>query len=442
MRRPRNLERGRSQRLWEEAKRIIPGGTGLFSKRVERMLPEYWPAYFKEAKGITVTDLDGRKYKDFSLMGVGACALGYADPEVNRAVLRAVEKGSASTLNSPEEVELARILIRLHPWARMTYFARTGGEAVAVAVRLARAYTGRDAVAFCGYHGWHDWYLSANLASNKNLDGHLLSGLAPAGVPRALRGTALPFAYNRIEELERIAARHPLAAVVMEPIRHQEPRDGFLKKVKAVARKNGAVLIFDEVSSGFRLCVGGAHLHYQVSPDIAVFGKALANGYPLSAVIGRRSIMCAAGKSFISSTNWSERIGPTAALATVKKMFRKRIPQHLDAIGASIIAGWKNLALKRGLAISVEGPNALATFSWKYDRAAKLKTLFTQEMQRRGFLAGQSVYVSYSHRRSDVREYLKSADEVFRIIKKSVEVGDVEKHLLGPVVEEGFARLT
>lgn len=437
-----NLRRGASQKLWDEAKKIIPGGTGLFSKRAERMLPKYWPAYFKKARGIVVTDLDGRRYKDFSLMGVGACILGYADPVVNRAVRRGIENGNASTLNSPEEVALAKLLLSLHPWAEMARFARTGGEAVAVAVRIARAYTLRDAVAFCGYHGWHDWYLSSNLASDRNLDGHLLPGLAPSGVPRALRGTALPFSYNRIEELEEIAAAHKLAAVILEPIRHQEPKRDFLKRVKAVARKSGAVLIFDEVSAGFRLALGGAHLRYGVTPDLAVFAKGMSNGYPCAAIIGRRAVMGASQKSFISSTNWSERIGPAAALATIERLRRMRAPERLDRIGRRIGEGWRALAKRHGLPISLEGPNALITFTFNRGPAAELRTLFTQEMLRRGFLAGQTVYVSCAHTPKDVREYLRAVDEVFALIRRALDSGRVKAFLLGPAAEVGFKRLT
>lgn len=442
MRLPSTLVRGKSQKLWEEAKQIIPGGTGLFSKRAERMLPHYWPAYFKEAKGITVTDLDGRRYKDFSLMGVGACILGYADSDVNRAVIHAVRKGSASTLNSLEEVELAELLCELHPWADMARFARTGGEAVAVAVRLARAHTRRDAVAFCGYHGWHDWYLSANLASDTALDGHLLKGLEPAGVPRALIGSALSFAYNRVDELERIAKREKLAAIIMEPIRHQAPKVGFLEKVKEIARKTGAVLIFDEISAGFRLEVGGSHLRFGVVPDMAVFGKAISNGFPLSAVIGKRSVMSSSQKSFISSTNWSERIGPVAALATISKLRTKQVPEHLESIGRLIGEGWRHRAQKHGLQISVEGPPALVTFSWEENEKEGLRTLFTQEMLRRGFLAGQTVYVSLAHTVQDVRQYLNAIDEVFIFIKDALRRGGVQTCLLGQVAEVGFKRLT
>ncbi|MBI2474688.1 MAG: aminotransferase class III-fold pyridoxal phosphate-dependent enzyme, partial [Candidatus Taylorbacteria bacterium] len=252
-------KKGKSQKLWQTAKQMIPGGSQLLSKRAEMFLPDGWPAYYKKAKGIEISDLDGRKYLDFSLMGVGACVLGYADPDVNRAVRKAVDEGSMSTLNCPEEVELAREMLKLNPWAGGVRYGRTGGEGVAIAVRIARAFSGKDKVAFCGYHGWHDWYLSSNLASDKNLDGHLIKGLEPAGVPRSLSETALPFRYNHIEEFESILEKHNVGVVVMEPIRHQEPKDDFLKKVRKITRDKKIVLIFDEVSSGFRLRLGGSH---------------------------------------------------------------------------------------------------------------------------------------------------------------------------------------
>ena len=179
--------------LWRKAKKIIPGGNQLLSKRSEQFLPEYWPWYYRKAQGVDVWDLDNNHYIDMSIMGIGACPLGYADPDVNAAVKSRIDNGSMCTFNSPEEIDLAEKLIQLHPWAEMVRYARCGGEAMAIAVRIARAHTKRDVVAFCGYHGWHDWYLAANLADDRNLDGHLLPGLAPAGVPRGLAGTALPF---------------------------------------------------------------------------------------------------------------------------------------------------------------------------------------------------------------------------------------------------------
>lgn len=430
--------------LWKKAKKIIPGGSQLLSKRSEMFLPDQWPSYYKKAKGIEIWDLDGRKYLDFTIMGIGACTLGYADPDVNKAVKSAIDNGSMSTLNCPEEVELAELLCKLHPWAKMARYARTGGEAMAMAVRIARAYSGKEKVVFCGYHGWADWYLAANLADQKNLDGHLLPGLEPAGVPRSLRGTTLAFSYNHIEELEKLVKENKdIGVIVVEPFRHQEPENDFLKKVKEIAGKIGAVLVFDEITIAWRLNVGSAHLLYGVSPDIAVLGKAMSNGYPMAAIIGREEIMQAAQKTFISSTYWTERIGPTAALATIKKMKKINLPAHLKKIGGLIGRGWKNLAQKHGLKIKVLWPEALITFSFDYGNESQaIRTLFTQEMLKRGFLASGSVYVSYAHKENQVKKYLSAVDEVFGFLKKAITERRVRALLNGPVAHVGFKRLT
>ena len=442
MKKPKKIHTERSQKLWKEAKNLIPGGSQLLSKRVEMALPELWPAYFKEAKGVTVTDLDGNTYIDMTHMSVGACTLGYRDPDVNKAVVRAIRQGTMSTLNAPEEVELAKVLLQLHPWAGMVRYARAGGEAMSIAVRIARAHSGKDTVAFCGYHGWHDWYLSTNLSSAKNLDGQHLSGLSPVGVPKNLAETAIPFHYNRIDELEEILRHHDIGAIVMEPIRHQEPKDDFLKKVREIATMYGIVLIFDEISAGFRLTLGGAHLLYDVDPDIAVFSKALSNGYPMSAIIGRSEVMDVAQETFISSTYWTERVGLVAALATIDKMKKKKVSKHLEKIGHEIEKGWLSSAKKHGLVIVTEGPMCLVSFSFSYPNAQEIKTLFTQEMLRSGFLAGLSVYVSYAHKETHVRRYLKAIDEVFELLAQAIKEDQVGVLLEGPVAHSGFARLT
>ncbi|MEY3200845.1 MAG: hypothetical protein RIR70_395, partial [Pseudomonadota bacterium] len=310
------------QKLWRRAKQIIPGGNMLLSKRAEMFLPEQWPAYFSKAKGCKVWDLDGNEYTDVSIMGIGTNTLGYGHPEVDDAVRRVIDSGNMSTFNCPEEVALAEKLIALHPWADMVRFARSGGEANAIAIRIARAATGRDKVAICGYHGWHDWYLSANLGDDKNLDGHLLPGLEPNGVPRNLRGTVFPFNYNNIAELEALVSQHDIGVIKMEVVRNKGPEDNFLHKVRKLATERGIVLIFDECTSGFRQTFGGLHKLYGVEPDMAMFGKALGNGYAITATIGRREVMEAAQSSFISSTFWTERIGPAAALKTLEVMER------------------------------------------------------------------------------------------------------------------------
>lgn len=414
------------------------------SKRSEMFLPEQWPAYFKKAKGVEVWDLDGNKFIDMTIMGVGSCILGYADDDVNKAVKKVIDEGSMNTLNSPEEVELAELLIKLHPWAGMARFARTGGESMAVAVRIARAHSGRDRVAFCGYHGWQDWYLSSNLSSDKNLDGHLLPGLEPKGVPRGLKGSAVPFNYNRIDELEEIVKKHrDIGVIVVEPLRHQEPKNDFLKKVKKIAEKIGAVLIFDEITIAWRLNPGGSHLFYGVHPDIAVFAKAMSNGYPMAAIIGRKKVMQSAQDTFISSTFWTERVGPAAALATIKKLQAKNVPLHIKKIGKMIGDGWSLLAQKHGLNISVVGPEALITFSFNYSKDNQaLRTLFTQEMLKRGFLATPSVYVSYAHKEAHIKVYLKAVGEVFEIIKEALNNNQIHKLLEGPVAHSDFKRLT
>ncbi len=442
MKKQEKIKTVRSQKLWKKAKSLIPGGSQLLSKRAEMALPELWPAYFQEAKGVEVTDLDGNTYVDMTHMSVGSCTLGYRDADVNRAVKRAIDKGTMSSLNAPEEVELAQVLLRLHPWAHMVRYARAGGEAMSIAVRIARARTGKDKVAFCGYHGWHDWYLSTNLASVKNLDGQHLSGLSPIGVPKNLTDTAIPFHYNRIDELEDILKKHDIGTIVMEPIRHQEPKNDFLKKVRALASKHHIILIFDEISAGFRLTLGGSHLLYGVEPDIAVFSKAISNGYPMAAIIGRREVMDIVQETFISSTYWTERVGLVAALATIEKMKMKKVSKHLEQIGAEIEQGWIVSAKKHNLLIQTEGPMCLVSFAFQYSNAQEIKTLFTQEMLRRGFLAGLSVYVSYAHKETHVRHYLKAIDEVFSLIARAIQEGKVSSLLEGPVAHSGFARLT
>lgn len=430
--------------LYEKAKKIIPGGTQLLSKRPEMFLPGQWPSYYTKCKGAEVWDLDSNKYMDMTISGVGACILGYADPEVDSAVIEAVRNGNMCTLNVAEEVELAELLCELHPWAEMARFARGGGDAMAMSVRIARASTGRDKIAFCGYHGWHDWYLSANLADDKNLDGQLLPGLEPAGVPEGLRGSALPFSYNNREALDKVIAEHgnSLAAIVMEPVRHNEPDKGFLEYVRETANKIKAVLIFDEVTSGWRMNIGGIHLRYGINPDIAVFAKGMSNGYPMAAVIGRRSVMEAAQRSFISSTYWTERIGPVAALTAIRKMIAQKVPEHLCRIGNLVRDIWQEEAKTNGLKIRVHGIPPLSILAFDYgEKSQALHTLFTQEMLGKGILASKAYYATYAHKEAHVDIYREAVKDVFKVISKSIEDNSLDSLLKGPVAHTGFKRL-
>jgi len=431
--------------LYEQAKQIIPGGTQLLSKRPELFLPEGWPVYFSRAKGCQIWDLDDRRYLDMTTTGIGACILGYADDDVNNAAKRAIDAGSMTTLNPPGEVELARLLCKFHPWAQMARFTRTGGEAMSVAVRIARARTHRSHVAFCGYHGWTDWYLAANLAADHALDGHLLSGLQPNGVPQELTGTASTFRYNHAEELEALVGKSgtSLAAIVMEPMRFTEPESEFLARVRAVAKRTGAVLIFDEITAGWRHCLGGVHLSLEVNPDIAVFAKSLSNGFPMAAVIGTEDVMQAAQDSFISSSFWTEAIGPAAALATLNKMQRIGASSKTAEAGLKAQEAWRTLAARHGLNITVSGRPALCTFSLDYGvQSAALRTLLTQEMLDRGFLANTTFYSTAAHNQAVMEEYAAALDEVFAILRDANDSGDATKRLRGPIAQTGFARLT
>jgi glutamate-1-semialdehyde 2,1-aminomutase len=437
-----NLHTG--QDLYRRAKQRIPGGTQLVSKRPELYLPENWPAYYSRAEGCTIWDLDGQAYVDFTSCGIGCCLLGYANPIVNAAVTERIAKGSMCSLNTPDEVELADVLCAIHPWAEEVRYARAGGEAMAIAVRIARAATGRAKLAFCGYHGWADWYLAANLGATDALNGHLLPGLDPSGVPASLRGTAFPFRYNQIAELETIVAAHgpDLAAIVMEPMRHDAPRDGFLEKVRAIADRIGAALIFDEITAGWRSHHGGIHLKLGVNPDIAVFAKAISNGFPMSAIIGRSSVMDAAHGTFVSSTYWTESIGPCAALTTLRLLRETHAVDRLTEIGELTRNGWRRLGEQHGLKLKVGGLPALATFSFDHgDDSRALITLFTQEMLERGYLANGVFYPTCAHTPAIVASYLEAVSAVFATLRTHLDRGTVASSLKGPIAHVGFTRL-
>jgi glutamate-1-semialdehyde 2,1-aminomutase len=433
---------GTGQKLWKRAKRVIPGGNMLLSKRAEMFLPDQWPAYFSRAKGCSVWDLDGREYIDMSIMGIGTNTLGYGHPEVDAAVRQVVNDGNMSTLNCPEEVYLAERLVEIHPWAEMVRFARTGGEANAIAIRIARAATGKDKVAICGYHGWHDWYLAANLGDDHNLTGHLLPGLEPRGVPHNLRGSVLPFNYNDFLGLEKLVQEHDPGVIMMEVSRNFAPNDGFLQSVRQLANDRGIVLIFDECTSGFRQTFGGLHKLYGVEPDIAMFGKALGNGYAITAAIGRRSIMEVAQSTFISSTFWTERIGPAAALKTLEVMEREKSWETITRIGLGVTERWRELAQVHGLKIETSGLPALAGFSFNGPNALNYKTLLTQQMLDQGFLASTLLYGCTAHTPELLDRYFEALDLVFKLIA-DCDAGrqDFTSLLRGPVCHGGFKRL-
>ena len=431
-----------NQTYYKHAKTRIPGGTQLLSKRPENMAPNHWPPYFKKASGCEIWDLDGKHFYDFSTNAVGSCILGYSNPEINKAILKRVQLGNMCSLNPPEEVALADKLCEIHSWADQARFVRGGGEACAVAVRIARATTGKDKIALCGYHGWQDWYLAANLGENDALKGHLLHGLSPDGVPGTLRNTALPFKYNDLEAFQEIIDQHPdVAAVIMEPCRYENPDPGFLEAIRAITRKNGIILIIDEITVGWRLHFGGMHLKYGIEPDMAVFAKALGNGYPIGAVIGSKAAMEGANRSFISSTYWTESLGPVAAIATIAEMEKQDIQNAIEHAGSMVQMHLETVAANEGIKLHVKGFPALTSFSFDHPESEMLRTIFTQQMLSKGFLAGTSFYPTIAHNEKIIEGYKQALLETFGFLSLVIKENSFDKLPKEEKAQSGFSRL-
>lgn len=430
--------------LWQAARRVIAGGTGLLSKRAEQFDPATWPAYFSRCAGCEVWDLNGRRYADLA-GGIGAVFLGYADPDVTRAVRRRLTQGTYCTLANPDEIALAERLLALHPWAGKVRYARGGGEAMAMAVRIARAATGRSGVAFCGYHGWHDWYLAANLGETSALDGHLLPGLEPRGVPAELRGTTVPFRYNDLPSFEAALAKlgGNLAAVVMEPFRSQLPQDGFLAQVARRCRAAGAVFVADEVTSGLRYGFPGALARLGVEPDLAVYAKAYSNGFPFGAVVGRSAPMDAAEQSFISSSYWTDGVGTAAALAVLTKVEDGKVHEAVWAKGAALQAGLQRIAAAHPQCrVIVGGMPATPTLRFDLgENAAAAQVIYVRKMLERGFLASTYCYLMDAHGVPVLEKFQQAFAEVLGALSGHLARGDLSDAAGAIQGPRGFARL-
>ncbi len=403
--------------LYNYAKTIIPGGNTLFSKRSELHLPHKWPSYFSKAKEINIWDIKRNKFLDM-FCAVGTSILGYSNDRVKKSVLKNINKGNMTTLNCPEEVFLSKQLIKHHPWASMAKFTRGGGEANAVAIRIARSCTKKKNVAFCGYHGWHDWYLSANLNSKKNLDQHLMSGLNYNGIPKNLKNTSFPFPYNNFEYLKKLIKKKNIGIIKMEVMRNNKPKEDFLKKIRKICNEKKIILIFDECTSGYREIMGGIHLKFKVNPDMAIFGKALGSGYAINAIIGKKEIMKKAENTFISSTFWGERIGYTAALSSIKEFERLNVFKKILSNGKFIKLIWADLSKKYNVPIKIMGTDAIPSFEFCSNHR-KRKTFLTQEMLKNKILASNMIYVTIFHTKSNIRKYVKVLDNIFYKISKN-----------------------
>ena len=430
------------EKLYRKAKQVIPGGNSLLSKRPEMFLPDGWPNYFSSASGIRITDLDNNEFTDFSIMGIGTNTLGYGDPYVDEAVLRTIRSGNMSSLNPPEEPLLAEMLLSIHPWAGGVKFARTGGEANAIAIRIARAATGRDGVAICGYHGWHDWYLSSNLSDSNALNEHLLTGLSTLGVPKQFKGLTRTFRYSHIEEFEKAIEDQSVGTIMMEVSRTHEANIEFLRHIRSRCSERGILLIFDECTSGFRENLGGIHLKHGIEPDLIMLGKALGNGYAINAVLGKREIMSSAEKTFISSTFWTERIGPTAALATLTRMTEMKSWEMLESnaqyIREKLAVTFKSFDIQA----KFSGLVPLISFQFDHPDFQALKTYLTQEMLLKGYLASNLIVVSTQHTHTETDNFLQALHPILNKIAGVIHGEQpISKLLKYPVSHTGFQRL-
>lgn len=410
----------RSEMYWERAKRAIPKGTQTLSKGPDQFVDGVTPKYLEYGQGCHVWDVDGNEYIDYP-MALGPILLGYNYPPVVEAVIRQVKKGTTFTLMHPLEVELAELLIDTIPCAEMVRFGRNGADATMAAVRIARAYTGRDHMAYCGYHGCHDWY-AVTTSLNK-------------GIPEFNKRLIHPFEYNKIETLERVFEEYPglIAGVIMEQPGY-EPQDNFLQKVIDLAHKNGALFILDEICTGFRYALGGAQQYYNIMPDLSCVGKGMGNGFPISAVVGKREFMKELEGIFFSMTFSGELTGIAASIATIKELIDKPIISHIWRQGESLRKGLFKIRdeLKINLDITGNPPRSGLLFKDEMGKESLgLKSLFLQETVKRGVLFGGPVYISYSHTDEDIQQTIEASYEALKVVKKATEEGDIERYLEG-----------
>jgi len=433
----------RSGQMYLEAQELFPFGTQLFSRRPELGALGQGPVYFERAKDGHFWDVDGNEFVD-TVMGVGPVTLGYCYEAVDRAVKEQIDRGIIGSVNHPLEIAMARAMEEMIPCAEMAKFCKSGGEADAIAVRIARGHTGRDVVLFCGYHGWHDWYLAANLASNTTLNAHLMPGINPKGVPSSLKNTCIPFEYNNLDSLRSTLDQYrgQVACIIMEPTRFKHPSPGYLAGVRQLADEYGCLLIFDEVITGFRMAGGSAQTFYGVTPHLATFAKAIANGYPLAAVVGLRSILAGQADNFISSTYWGETASLAAGLATVREMQSKKIPEAIQSYGAELMESLRTLADRHRLKLEFRGHGYNFAPAFDYGPLTnRVLTLYIQEMIARGIYASGIVYICYTHTEQDRQRILSAADEVFALIAKAVQSDSVDRLLRCPERKTGFQRL-
>lgn len=426
---PRDLSR--SAELKARAERLIPSYTQTFSKGPTQFVQGVAPVFLVRGEGSHVWDVDGNEYIDYP-MALGPIILGHNYPTVTEAVTRQMQDGTTFSLPHPLEVEVAEMLVDIIPCAEMVRFGKNGSDATSGAVRVARAYTGRDIIACCGYHGWQDWYIGTTTRNQ--------------GVPKAVQELTISFEYNNIESLESIFAEYPgqVAAVIMEPIGVVEPYDGFLQQVRQLTKREGALLIFDEVLTGFRLALGGAQEYFGVTPDLACCGKAMGNGYPIAAIVGRREIMEVFDEAFFSFTFGGEALSLAAAKATLTELQEKNVIAHLWEQGRRLRDGYNVLAQEFGIEQYTEcvglSPRTAVKFKDASAKPLVRKSLFQQECLKRGVLFSGGQNICYSHSHADIEYTLRTFRTAMEILAEAIQAGDELQRLEGAPVQPVFRR--
>jgi glutamate-1-semialdehyde aminotransferase len=414
-------------RAWlKRSERVIPGCAQTFSKSPISFMQATAPNFIVRAQGARVWDPDGNEYIDW-IMGLGPVILGHADPLVNRAVLAQMDAGMSLSLPHPVEVEVAELLCDLIPCAEMVRFGKNGSDATAGAVRVARGFTGRDKVACSGYHGWQDWYIGSTSRHK--------------GVPEAVRRLTLRFPYNDLETLHRLFRENEgeIACVVMEPVTFDPPQPGYLQGVKELCHRNDCLLVFDEVVTGFRFALGGAQQYFGVVPDLACFGKALANGFPLSAIAGRADVMRKFEEVFFSFTHGGEAASLAACRQTIGELQRRDGIKQLWDIGTRLKDAANKLIGDCGLAgrVICQGLAPFTSIQFKNKDApdAVLRSLFQQEVLRRGILTQGNHMLSLAHDATILDQTLAAYAPVFEIVAEALRRGDAEARLSGPPLQ-------
>jgi glutamate-1-semialdehyde-2,1-aminomutase len=427
-----SLNLKKSWQYWQEAQQLIPGGTQMMSKTPSQFVLGEYPLYLRSGRGSHVWDADGNEFIDY-MCAFGTVILGYADERVNAAVRGQLEDGIIFSLPHTLEIDVARQLHEMIPSAEQVRFFKTGSEATSAAIRVSRAATGRDIIVKCaaGYHGWHDW--------------HAVNSGRAAGIPRYNQNLLPSFPYNDITALETLFRENSqqIACVIMEPVVLDEPKDRFLERVREVAHANGALLIFDEIVSGLRHAPGGAQQLYNVTPDLSCFGKAMANGLPLSAVVGTRAAMSQfeAANVFVSTTFGGDAISLTAAKVVLDAIAQGGVVEHIWKLGARLQEGLRSIARRLEVPIDCKGTPSRMVLTYAAKGTASMtdiRALFLQECVRRGVLFGNVVFVGAAHTDEDISSTLEVAETAMKSVQSGLSVGDLKSRITGAVPADIF----